>query len=250
MSFNPFSLEGKRVLVTGASSGIGKQIAISCSQMGATLVLVGRDTARLNATLQGLDGSNHVAITADLKNPDDIIKVANEAGQLDGLVHAAGYLKLAPFRLINQKHLDGIFSINVFAPLLLTKELLAKRRLSLGASIVFIGAVASEVGPIATAAYSASKSALVGAMRSLALEVMKHDIRANIISPGYVNTPMLEQLDNSGSQRETMVAKAPLGLGEPEDIAYATVFYLSQASRWVTRTEFVIDGGLTIAMNT
>lgn len=250
MTFNPFSLEGKRVLVTGASSGIGKQIAISCSQMGAAVVLVGRDQARLNATFLSLSGCGHLAIQADLKNQEDIGKIARQAGELNGLVHSAGCLKLVPFRMINQKHLENIFSTNVFAPLLLTKELLAKKQLAIGASIVFIGAVASEIGPIASAAYSASKAALLGAVRSLALEVVKQNIRANIISPGYVDTPMLEQLTSSGSQLDDLVSLAPLGLGSPEDIAYATVFYLSQASRWVTRTEFVIDGGLTIPMNT
>lgn len=249
MSFNPFSLEGQRVLVTGASSGIGRQIAISCAQMGANVVVVGRDVERLNATLVSLDGSGHLAIPADLKKPEDLSKIAKEAGNLNGLVHAAGHLKLVPFRMINQKHLDDMFSTNVFAPLLLTKELLAKKQLATRASIVFIGAVAAEVGPIASAAYSGSKAALLGATRSLAVEVMNQFIRVNIISPGYVNTPMLDQLTNSGSQRDAMASMAPLGVGEPEDIAYAAVFYLSQASRWMTRTEFVIDGGLTTPIN-
>lgn len=249
MSFNPFSLEGQRILVTGATSGIGRQIAISCNDMGATVVIVGRDTAKLNATLSNLGGSGHTAITADLKSHADIARIAIEAGSLNGLVHAAGHLKLVPFRMINQKHLDDIFSTNVFAPLLITKEFLAKKQLATGASIVFIGAVAAEVGPVASAAYSASKAALRGAARSLAVEVMKQSIRVNIISPGYVDTPMLDQLTNNGNQRDHMVAMAPLGVGKPLDIALATVFYLSQASRWMTRTVFTIDGGLTVPIN-
>lgn len=247
--FNPFCLKGKRILVTGASSGIGRQIALSCAQMGANLVLVGRDEVRLNNTFSTLKGDNHSFVQADLQDFESFAKIAVKAGELNGLVHAAGALKLAPFRMINKKHLDDIFSINTFAPLLLTKSLLAKKQILNGGSIVFIGAVASDIGPVATTAYSGSKAALLGAVRSLALEVVKQKIRANIISPGYVRTAMLDSLINSGGELDNLVALAPLGIGEPEDIANAAIFYLSNASQWITRSEFFVDGGLTISMN-
>lgn len=247
--FNPFSLEGKRILVTGASSGIGRQTAISCALMGATVIIVGRNLLRLEETFAVLDNTKHIIIQADLQNPEDITKIATKAGILHGLVHAAGVMKLVPFRMMNQKHLDEIFGLNVYAPLLLTKAFLAKKQITKEGSIVFISAVASDIGPVATAAYSASKAALLGAMRSLSLEVVKQGIRANIISPGYVRTPMLDQLTLNGSEVKTLTDLAPLGVGNPVDIANAAIFYLSQASRWVTRAEFVVDGGLTISMN-
>ena len=249
MSFNPFSLEGKRILVTGASSGIGRQIAASCAGMGAQVVLTGRDAARLADTDAMLQGDGHSQIVADLQNPDDLARVAAGAGELHGVVHAAGIAKLVPFRMINQKHLEEMFSINVNAPLLLTRALLAKKCIVGGGSIVFIGSVGSHIGPVATSVYSATKAALLGAMRSLAQEVVKQKIRSNLIAPGYIRTPMLEQLGAAGAVLDTLIDYAPLGMGEPEDVANAAVFYLSDASRWMTRTFFIIDGGMTVQLS-
>ncbi len=249
MSFNPFSLSGRRVLVTGASSGIGRQIAISCAEMGAAVVLTGRDAGRLEATAASLPGEGHLPVAADLQNQDDLARVAAAAGELHGVVHAAGIAKLVPFRMINQKHLEEVFAINVNAPLLLTRALLAKKCIAAGGSIVFIGSVGSHIGPVATSVYSASKAALLGAMRSLAQEVVKQKIRANVIAPGYIRTPMLDQLGAAGAMLDSLIDYAPLGLGEPEDVANAAVFYLSDASRWMTRTFFIIDGGMTVQLS-
>lgn len=246
---DPFSLVGKRILITGASSGIGRQIAISCAQMGAQLVISGRNTERLAATFAELEGDAHTQITADLSRQEDIDRLVAETGIANGVVHAAGISKLAPFRMISRAQLDEMFSSNVFAPILLTKALLAKKRISSNGSILFISALASHVGPLATGAYSASKAALLGAMRTLALEVVKQGIRANCIAPGYVRTPMLDALNQGGGSIGEHVNLTPLGLGEPEDIAYAAVFYLSDASRWITRNYFVVDGGLTVPMD-
>lgn len=185
-SADAFSLEGRRILVTGASSGIGRQIAITCAQMGAQLIISGRDVDRLNATFSALPASGHLQIVADLGKQEDIDRLVAEAGLLDGLVHAAGISKLVPLRLINQAHLDDMFTSNTFAPMLLTKGLLAKKRIAAGGSILFIASVASHIGPMASSAYAASKSALLGMVRSLGLEVAKQNIRANCIAPGYV----------------------------------------------------------------
>lgn len=246
---DPFSLAGKRILITGASSGIGRQIAITCAQMGAHLVISGRNAERLNATLTQLDGEGHAQIVADLSMQEDIDLLTSEAGVIDGVVHAAGISKLAPFRLISRTQMDEIFSSNVYAPMLLTKGLLAKKHIATNGSVLFISALASHVGPLASGVYSASKAALLGAMRTLALEVAKQGIRANCIVPGYVRTPMLDNLNQSGGSIDTHAELTPLGIGEPEDIAYAAVFYLSDASRWVTRNYFVVDGGLTVPMD-
>lgn len=246
---DPFSLEGKRILVTGASSGIGRQTAICCAEMGARLVVSGRNAERLAATLGALEGEGHQAITADLVVQEDIDRLASEAGVVDGVVHAAGISKLAPFRMLSRKQLDEMFAGNVYAPLLLTRALLAKKSVADGGSILFIAAVASHIGPLASATYSASKAALLGAMRTLALEVAKQGIRANCLAPGYVRTPMLDGLAQGGGDMAEHTKLAPLGLGEPEDIARTAVFYLADASRWITRNYFIIDGGLTVPMD-
>lgn len=246
---DPFSLAGKRILVTGASSGIGRQIAISCAEQGAELVITGRHAERLAATLQALQGQGHQAIVADLSDTGDIGRLVAASGVLNGLVHAAGISRLVPFRMIGEAHLEDIFASNTYAPLLLTKGLLAKKSIAPHGSIVFISSVASHIGPMASTAYAASKAALLGAVRSLGQEVAKQGIRANCIAPGYVRTPLLDGLGQSGGNMGDLLELAPLGLGEPQDIAYASIFYLSDASRWLTRNYFIIDGGLTIPMD-
>lgn len=246
---DPFSLAGKRILVTGASSGIGRQTAISCAEMGAQLVITGRNQERLAATYEALAGEGHLFLSADLTKAEDISAVVALAGEIDGIVHAAGISKLVPLRMLKQAHLDEMFAHNTYAPILLTKELLAKRKIRTNGSIVFISALASHVGPLASSAYSASKAALLGVMRSLGLEVAKQGIRANCIAPGYVRTPMLDTLATGGVDTEGYANLAPLGMGEPEDVALAAVFYLSDASRWITRNYFIVDGGLTVSMD-
>jgi NAD(P)-dependent dehydrogenase (short-subunit alcohol dehydrogenase family) len=248
-AIDPFSLAGKRILVTGASSGIGQQIAFTCAQMGAQLVITGRNAERLAATFTELEGSGHVQVVADLSAQDDIDRVVAGIEIIDGVAHAAGISKLAPFRLLSRKQLDEMFATNTYAPILLTKGLLAKKRIAQGGSILFVSAIGSHVGPLATTAYCASKAALMGVMRTLALEVAKNGIRANCIAPGYVRTPMLDGLNQGGGSIDEQAKLTPLGLGEPEDVAYAAVFYLSDASRWVTRNYFIVDGGLTVPMD-
>lgn len=246
---DPFSLTGKRILITGASSGIGRQTAISCAEMGAQLVITGRDQGRLEATAALLPGTGHTAIVADLTQAAGQQRVLEETGLLHGVVHAAGISRLVPLRMINQAHLDDIFASNTYAPMLLTKGLLAKKHIAQGGSIVFIASVASHVGPMASSAYAASKAALLGVVRSLGQEVAKQGIRANCIAPGYVRTPLLDALGQGGGNMADLYELAPLGMGEPEDVAHAAVFFLSDASRWMTRNYFVVDGGLTIPMD-
>ena len=217
--------------------------------MGAQLVITGRNQERLAATYEALAGEGHLFVSADLTKAEDISAVAALAGEIDGIVHAAGISKLVPLRMLKQAHLDEMFAHNTYAPILLTKELLAKRKIKANGSIVFISAVASHVGPLASSAYSASKAALMGAMRSLALEVVKQGTRVNCIAPGYVRTPMLDNLATGGLNTNDYAALAPLGMGEPEDVAHAAIFYLSDASRWITRNYFVVDGGLTVPMD-
>jgi len=244
-----FSLEGKRILVTGASSGIGRQIAITCDQMGAQLVLTGRHDERLKETFSKLTGSGHLMVVADLTQKANVEQLVAQTGIVDGVVHAAGISKLVPFRLITQEHLDDMFASNTFAPILLTKALLSKKNIAPGGSILFIASVASHVGPMASSAYASSKSALLGMVRSLGQEVAKQKIRANCIVPGYVQTPLLENLQGSGGNMECLFDLTPLGMGTPEDIANTAVFMLADASRWITRNYFIVDGGLSVPMD-
>jgi len=244
-----FSLEGKRILVTGASSGIGRQIVITCDQMGAQLVLSGRHDKRLKETFSNLSGSGHSMVVADLTQKADVEQLVAQTGVVNGVVHAAGISKLVPFRLINQEHLDDMFASNTFAPILLTKALLSKKQIAAGGSILFIASVASHVGPMASSAYASSKSALLGMVRSLGQEVAKQKIRANCIAPGYVQTPLLENLQGSGGNMEGLFDLTPLGMGTPEDIANTAVFMLADASRWITRNYFIVDGGLSVPMD-
>ena len=246
---DPFSLSGQSILVTGASSGIGRQIAVACAAAGARVFLTGRNQARLEETAQLLIGEGHICLSADLSNPAEIEHLIAQLPVLNGLAHAAGISRLVPFRMMGQAHLDDTFQSNTYAPLLLTKGLLAKKKIAAKGSVLWIASIASHVGPVASAGYAASKAALLGAMRSLGREVAKQGIRVNCIAPGYVRTPLLDGLQGGGANMTDLFDLAPLGLGEPEDIAASAIFFLSDASRWITRNYFVIDGGLTIPMD-
>ena len=246
MNTDPFSLEGKRILVTGASSGIGRQVAVSCAAMGATLVITGRNEARLQETFLKLDGAGHTTVTADLCAAEERARLADAALAINGVAHCAGITAIVPFRMIAEKHMNEMFDTNFRAPILLTQRLVAKKQVLPGGSIVFIAATAALIGPTATGMYAASKAALISAARVLALELgAKQKIRVNCVAPGYTRTPMLEGFDSQGTSMQANYALAPLGLGEPADVANAVVFFLSDASRWITRATFAVDGGLT-----
>lgn len=246
---NPFSLTGRRILVTGASSGIGRQTAIACADMGAQLLITGRNAERLADTLHMLAGEGHQSFAADLTCAEDLTTLAANTELLHGVVHAAGISKLVPLRMVTLAHLEETLSANTLAPIMLTKTLVAKKRIAAGGSIVFVSALASHTGAMASTAYAASKGAIMSATRVMARELVKNGIRANCISPGFVRTPLLEGLTERGAQLNALIDIAPLGLGEPEDVANAAVFFLSAASRWISNTHFIVDGGLTTSMD-
>jgi NAD(P)-dependent dehydrogenase (short-subunit alcohol dehydrogenase family) len=249
-AFNPFSLAGKRILVTGATSGIGHAIALTCAKMGAEVIGVGRDPGRLAETRQALaeiSGLPHLMIEADLTDNaarDSII--AAMSAPINGVVHAAGISRLSPVRMINEAHLREVQTINVEAPTLLTQALLKKNLIAAEGSIVFIASIAAHIGVAGVAAYSGSKAALLAISRCLAMEVVKRRIRANCLSPALVETPLLEATAAVTGNIEAEKGNYPLGFGKPEDVANACVFLLSDASRWITGTTIVMDGGLTI----
>ena len=245
---NPFSLHGKRILVTGASSGIGQQIAMACASMGAQLLITGRHGQRLADTLAMLPGEGHQSLAADLTHAVDLAALTAQAEPLHGLAHAAGISRLVPLRMLKPAHLHEMFAHNTYAPILLIQQLTAARKLLPQASIVLITALASHAGPIASTAYAASKAALLGASRSMAQDLARQGIRVNCIAPGYVQTVMLEQLSQGGANLQERVHEAPLGIGQPQDIAYATVFHLSDACRSINCSYFMVDGGISIPM--
>jgi NAD(P)-dependent dehydrogenase (short-subunit alcohol dehydrogenase family) len=238
---NPFHLRGKTVLVTGASSGIGREVAIQCSRVGARLVINGRDQARLNETLADLAGDSHCAIAADLTDMDQLRMLVEKAGPVDGVVHGAGIHGVIPMRMVSKPFLDRVFSANFDAPVLLTQRLLAQKSMLDGGSILFMTSLAAHTGTPGVGVYSASKAALIGMMRCLALEVAKRRIRVNSLSPGLVDTPLVNVFDGWLDEKRKMY---PLGIGQPVDIAYAAIYFMSDASRKVTGTSFNMDGGI------
>ncbi len=245
MSADPFSLEGKRVLVTGASSGLGRQIAISFSQRGAALILSGRNEERLARTLQEMEPGAHSVIPADITNVDERNRLAADSGLLDGVVHCAGTSVLSPIRLATEKHLRELFTLNYEGPILLTQRLLYRKAVSTGGAILFISSIAAHIGVAGVGVYSATKAALLASVRCLALEVVKSKIRVNCLSPSLVESPLLDLMSKNVSLEQKSIDH-PLGLGKPEDVANAAIYFISDASRWVTGTTLIMDGGLTI----
>lgn len=245
---NPFSLSHKTVLVTGASSGIGKSVAIECSNMGATLVITGRDKGRLDQTLSDLSGEGHVAITADLTKETEINDLVESLPILDGVVHVAGVAKPKPFQFLNRNELHAVMDINFYAPILLSNLLVRKKRLNKNASIVFISSISGNaVSFIGGSAYSGSKGAINGVVKGMALDLASKKIRVNTIMPGMIDTGIF---DESGISKEDLSEdrkKYPLGrYGKPEEVAYAAIYLLSDAGAWTTGSNILLDGGYTL----
>lgn len=247
---NPFSLEGKRILVTGASSGIGKQTAIILSNLGAQVILSGRDKTRLEETLSLLQGAGHTAIAGDLTTEAGITEVKNNCGALHGLVNAAGIMKLQPFKFITAADLEEIMRVNFFAPINLTKELVTAKKISSGSSVIFITSInGAVVGSKANSMYAGSKGALTGMIKAMAIDLAKSNIRVNNIAPAMIETEGFLQIQETVSEESIAEDKLkyPLGrYGKPEDVAYGCAYLLSDASNWVTGITLVLDGGFTI----
>jgi NAD(P)-dependent dehydrogenase (short-subunit alcohol dehydrogenase family) len=245
---NPFTLEGKCILVTGASSGIGRGIAVACAKMGAKVVLNGRNVERMNETLSMLDGKGHMVISSDLSKQDGINYLVSRCPDINGLVHSAGVPSIRGVKHIDRSLIEEIININDIAPILLTSALLKQKKLHKKSSIVFVASVSGVfVGNIGEASYSASKGALSGFVKSAAVELAAQGTRVNTICPGVVETRLLNLSNEMFSEdqlKETMLGRYPLKrFGKPEDIAYGAVYLLSDASSWVTGINLLIDGG-------
>jgi NAD(P)-dependent dehydrogenase (short-subunit alcohol dehydrogenase family) len=245
----PFHLTGKTILVTGASSGIGKQVAITCSEMGANVCITGRDTERLQATFTLLKGSNNIQLTCDLANETDRNKLVESLPALDGFVHCAGIVLPAPVKFIESKHIKQLMEINFDSAVLMTSRLLKMKKLNKNASLVFMSSIGAHFPYNGGSLYNASKAAIEAYSRNLAREMHGIGLRSNCIVPAMVNTPMYDEtLKGMNLTEKEYSAKYPLGIGKPEDVANASVFLLSEASRWITGTTLSLDGGYTLTI--
>lgn len=248
MSVTPFHLSAKTILITGASSGIGRQAAIECAAMGAQLVLTARNQSKLSQLLSELKGEGHTMIKADLLNTENIIALAQTVSALDGVVHCAGVVKPFPVSFLNAEKISETFNTNFNAVVELTGALFKAKKINQGASLVFLSSISGQHPHKGGSMYAASKAAVEAFSKTVALEYASKHIRANCISPAMVKTPMFDiaAAEISEESMKEHVAKYPLGVGYPQDVANAVVFLLSPASRWITGANLIMDGGLLL----
>lgn len=245
--FNPMDMTGRKILVTGASRGIGRACAILLAELGAQLVLVARTADTLNAVCKGLAGNGHRVLPWDLSDStsmEALLSAACADGvKLDGLLYAAGICSALPVKYMNDSELEKLFRINFFSFMMLVKAM-AKKRSSDGGSIVAISSVAGSAGWQGLSMYGASKGALNAAIKSLAVELAPR-FRVNAVAPSNIKTEMLDSLLSVAGEDAIAEIKAKqlLGLGEPEDVANAVAFLLSNASKFITGTTLIVDGG-------
>ncbi|CDA84107.1 SDR family NAD(P)-dependent oxidoreductase [uncultured Bacteroides sp.] len=241
--FNPFSLVGKQILVTGASSGIGKGIALACAKMGATVIITGRNVERLNETLSLMSEGDHKAISADLTKAEDIDRLVSELPKLDGLVQCAGVGSRVPCKQISKDDIAHVMQPNMEAPILLQTALLSKKKINKASSIVYIASRAYQSPSMGNAVYSASKGAIVAYAKCLALELASRQIRVNCICPGMVWTDLITN-DVDKETLEGAQLRYPLKrFGTTDDVANLAIYLLSDASGWMTGSCVDISGG-------
>ncbi len=249
MTSNPLLLRERNILVTGASSGIGRETAIVLSELEAKIILTGRDRARLEQTLGKMQGSGHRVEVFDLSDceaiPAWLRGITLQTGPLHGLVHSAGIQQTIPLRVVTAAKIEDLLRTNVTSAIMLVKAFRQKGCSVNGGSAVLLASAAGLAGQSGITAYSASKAALMGFTRSAAMEIAPEGLRLNCLAPGYVVTEMIESLrDNlSDDQFRIIQEKHPLGLGKARDVALAAAFLLADTARWITGTTLVVDGG-------
>lgn len=245
--YNPFTLENKTILVTGASSGIGKAIAIESSKMAANVVITGRNEERLKETFSLLEGNSNEYIVADLTVKEDLEKLFKELPDLDGLVNCAGLTIPKPFKFISNDDLNMVMDVNFSAPFHLTQTLIKKKKMNKKSSIVFVSSISGvKVSSVAGSIYSASKGAVNGLCKGLAIELAPN-IRVNTVMPGMIDTEIFTDSTISKELLDEDVKRYPMKrYGKPEEVAHAVIYLLSDASSWTTGSNILIDGGYTL----
>ena len=251
--FNPFSLEGKVVVISGAASGIGRQCAVNCSKMGAKLILLDLNADGLTETMSLMEcPDEHFSAAVNLTDYERVPEIIKEAvakvGRISGLLNCAGISTTLPLNAAKPEMLDKFFQVNVYTAYFLTQTVCKVGNFSKdGGSIVFFSSAAGQFGETCKSIYGMTKGALYSCAKSLACELARKNIRVNSISPGVIVTPINMNLPHIADpeQRKQTEALHLLGLGNPEDIANACIYLLSDASRWVTGSNLVVDGGYT-----
>lgn len=252
MLHNPFSLHGKTILITGASSGIGKSTAIECSKLGANVIVTGRDQERLKMTFEQLDrevGQNHGYIVADLTEKEGLDRVVDCLTEVSGVVLCAGKGLHLPVQFSSREHMDEFFNVNYFSPVELIRILYKKKKLEKGASIVAISSLGgTQIFRGRNSIYGASKAALSSFMKFCAIEFSVRKVRVNCVCPGMIDTPFIHRDTVTEEQLQNDAERYPLKrYGKPEDVAYMIIYLLSDAASWVTGQDFVVDGGISIS---
>lgn len=251
VNYNPFSIEGKTILVTGASSGIGKQTAIECAKMGANVIITARNEERLKATMLSLsteNGQKHQMVIADLSGQDGVNFLVEQLPVLDGVSLNAGIVKTLPIKFINSEDLGQVLNTNMIGPVLLTQRLLKKKKIGRGSSVVFTSSIGGVmISTVGNTMYGISKGGLNAFMKGFALEMASKGIRSNSVNPGFVDTNILSAGVITEEDLKKNMSHYPLGrFGKPEDIAHAIIYLLSDASSWVTGHTLVVDGGVIL----
>jgi NAD(P)-dependent dehydrogenase (short-subunit alcohol dehydrogenase family) len=249
--YNPFSLQGKNFLVTGAASGIGRETCVVLSKLGANLILVDINLEHLNGTKSLCKESDKILLL-DLTQSniikEKILKTVEDFGKLHGFVHLAGKSYISPLKSVTEEKCNEVYILNTYATIELAKTFINKNvYFGEKGSIVLVSSVYGNVGSAANVAYAMSKSALHGITKSLAIELANKGIRVNCVAPGFVKTNMMKNnLSIFGNDYYDNLNKLhPLGLGEPEDIAFSIAYLLSDAAKWITGSILNIDGGFT-----
>ena len=249
--YNPFTLEGKTILITGAGGGIGRATAVACAKMGATIVVTDINEVTLKETLDILNGESpkdHQMFAADLTNEEALDNLVKDVPALDGMVCNAGISKVLPIQFLNSDDMGRIVNINAFAPMYLTQKLYKKKKLNKGGSIVFTESISGvKMVSMGAVMYAVSKNALDAFMRNAALEFAVRNIRVNSVNPSRVNTNIVKNAVYSEEEVAKDIQTYPLKrYAEPEEIANAIIFLLSDASSYITGHALIIDGGKTL----